>query len=82
MNSTNKSILISYKLLKNRIIMMNATTWLMIGMTTILVLTIVVAVIHHRDLRRLEEQDRVIKSLRKQLDHLLGTRYMDPGKLR
>lgn len=50
-------------------------------MAGILVLTIVVTVLYLRDLRRLKEQDRVIKSLRRQLDHLLGTRYMGPGKL-
>ncbi len=53
----------------------------MIGMAVILVLTATVTVLYLRDLRRLKEQDRLIKSLRRQLDHLLGTRYMDPGKL-
>ena len=60
---------------------MNIIIWIMIGMAVILVLTATVMVLYLRDLRRLKEQDRVIKSLRRQLDHLLGTRYMDPGKL-
>ena len=60
---------------------MNIIIWIMIGMAVILVLTATVTVLYLRDLRRLKEQDRVIKSLRRQLDHLLGTRYMDPGKL-
>ena len=60
---------------------MNIIIWILIGMAVILVLTAVVTVLYLRDLRRLKEQDRVIMSLRRQLDHLLGTRYMDPGKL-
>ena len=60
---------------------MNITIWILMGMAVLLVLTAVVMVLYLRDLQRLKEQDRVIKSLRKQLDHLLGTRYMDPGKL-
>ena len=60
---------------------MNITIWILLGMAGILVLAIMVTVLYLRDLQRLKEQDRVIKSLRKQLDHLLGTRYMDPGKL-
>ena len=47
-------------------------------MAVLLVLTIVVTVLYLRDLRRLKEQDRLIKSLRRQLDHLLGTRYQEP----
>ena len=57
---------------------MNITIWILLGMAVLLVLAIVVTVLYLRDLRRLEEQDRVIKSLRKQLDHLLGTRYQAP----
>ena len=60
---------------------MDITIWILMGMAVILVLTAVVMVLYLRDLRRLKEQDRLIKSLRRQLDHLLGTRYMDPGKL-
>ena len=60
---------------------MNITIWILLGMAVILVLAAVVTVLYLRDLRRLKEQDRLIKSLRRQLDHLLGTRYMDPGKL-
>ena len=60
---------------------MDITIWILMGMAVILVLTATVMVLYLRDLRRLKEQDRVIKSLRRQLDHLLGTRYMDPGKL-
>ena len=60
---------------------MDITIWILMGMAVILVLTATVTVLYLRDLRRLKEQDRVIKSLRRQLDHLLGTRYMDPGKL-
>ena len=48
------------------------------GMAVILVLAAVVTVLYLRDLRRLKEQDRLIKSLRRQLDHLLGTRYQEP----
>ena len=60
---------------------MNITIWILLGMAVLLVLAIMVTVLYLRDLQRLKERDRVIKSLRKQLDHLLGTRYMDPGKL-
>ena len=60
---------------------MDITIWILMGMAVILVLAVTVMVLHLRDLRRLKEQDRLIKSLRRQLDHLLGTRYMDPGKL-
>ena len=60
---------------------MDITIWILIGMAVLLVLAAVVMVLYLRDLRRLKEQDRLIKSLRRQLDHLLGTRYMDPGKL-
>ena len=58
---------------------MDITIWILMGMAVILVLTATVTVLYLRDLRRLKEQDRLIKSLRRQLDHLLGTRYMDPG---
>ena len=57
---------------------MDITIWILMGMAVILVLTAVVTVLYLRDLRRLKEQDRLIKSLRRQLDHLLGTRYQEP----
>ena len=57
---------------------MNITIWILLGMAVLLVLTIVVTVLYLRDLRRLKEQDRLIKRLRRQLDHLLGTRYQEP----
>lgn len=57
---------------------MDITIWILMGMAVILVLAVTVMVLHLRDLRRLKEQDRLIKSLRRQLDHLLGTRYQEP----
>ena len=57
---------------------MDITIWILIGMAVVLVLAIVVTVLYLRDLRRLREQDRMIMSLRRQLDHLLCTRYQAP----
>ena len=48
-------------------------------LTVVLVLAVVLAAMYWRDHRRLAEQERSMKSLRRELDQLLGTRYMDLG---
>ncbi len=52
---------------------MDVLTLVTIGLAVVLVVTVVVAVLYRRDLRRLEEQDKEIKSLHRQLDHLLNS---------
>ena len=48
-------------------------------LTVALAVTVVLAAMYWRDHRRLAEQERAMKSLRQELDQLLGTRYMDLG---
>jgi len=66
-------------MLKIGIMTMNGMTILGIGLAVVLVLAVVLAAMYWRDHRRLAEQERAMKSLRRELDQLLGTRYMDLG---
>ncbi len=68
-----------HSMLKIGITTMNGMTILGIGLTVVLAVTVVLAAMYWRDHRRLAEQERSMKSLRRELDQLLGTRYMDLG---
>ena len=49
------------------------------GQSLCLTVVLVLAAMYWWDHRRLAEQERAMKHLRRELDQLLGTRYMDLG---